>query len=51
MRVFIFGIDGLTMRIMQPLMDKGLIPNFKAIYENGNKGILKSTIPPFTPLG
>lgn len=51
MRVFIFGIDGLTMRIMKPLMDKGIIPNFKSIYESGNRGILKSTIPPFTPPG
>lgn len=51
MRVFIFGIDGLTMRIMKPLMDKGFIPNFKSLYENGNRGILKSTIPPVTPPG
>jgi len=51
MRLFIFGIDGLTLRIMKPLMDKGIIPNFKSIYENGNKGILKSTIPPVTPPG
>jgi predicted AlkP superfamily phosphohydrolase/phosphomutase len=49
MRIFIFGIDGLTMRIMGPLMEKGLIPNFKSIYESGNRGILKSTIPPLTP--
>jgi len=51
MRVFIFGIDGLTMKIMRPLMDKGLIPNFKSIYESCSKGILKSTIPPLTPPG
>jgi predicted AlkP superfamily phosphohydrolase/phosphomutase len=36
---------------MKPLMDKGLIPNFKSIYELGNRGILKSVIPPLTPPG
>lgn len=39
------------MKIMKPLMDKGIIPNFKSIYESGNRGILKSIIPPFTPPG
>lgn len=50
MRVFIFGIDGLTMRIMKPLMDKGIVPNFKSVYENCSS-VLKSTIPPLTPPG
>lgn len=38
------------MRIMNPLMDRGVIPNFKSLYENGSNG-LKSVIPPLTPPG
>ncbi len=48
-RVFLFGVDGLTFRIVHPLMERGLLPNFQRLRTSGVAGILKSTIPPLTP--
>ena len=49
MRVFLFGVDGLTFRILHPMMERGLLPNFQKLCNGGVEGILKSTIPPLTP--
>lgn len=38
------------MRIMKPLMDMGVVPNFKSLFENGSCK-MKSTVPPLTPPG
>lgn len=49
MRVFLFGVDGLTFRILNPMIERGLLPNFQRLREGGAEGILKSTTPPVTP--
>src|ERR1700730_13995910 len=49
MRVFLFGVDGLTFRILNPMMERGLLPNFQRLRERGVEGVLKSTTPPVTP--
>lgn len=49
MRVLLFGVDGLTFRILDPLMEHGLLPNFQRLQHGGVRGVLKSTIPPMTP--
>lgn len=49
MRVFLFGVDGLTFRILHPMMERGLLPNFQRMQNEGVEGILKSTTPPVTP--
>ncbi len=49
MRVLLFGVDGLTFRILNPLMERGLLPNFQRVRDGGVQGILKSTTPPLTP--
>jgi predicted AlkP superfamily phosphohydrolase/phosphomutase len=49
MRVFLFGVDGLTFRVLHPLMERGLLPNFQRLRTEGVEGILKSTTPPVTP--
>lgn len=51
MRVFVFGIDGLTINVMRPLMEKGIIPNFRSIYDSETSAVLKGTVPPLTPPG
>jgi predicted AlkP superfamily phosphohydrolase/phosphomutase len=48
-RVFLFGVDGLTFRILCPLIERGLLPNFQRLHECGVRGILRSTVPPLTP--
>jgi predicted AlkP superfamily phosphohydrolase/phosphomutase len=49
MKVVLFGVDGLTFRILDPMMERGLLPNFQRMRDSGVQSILKSTIPPMTP--
>ncbi len=44
-RVLLIGWDGADWRILDPLLDKGALPNLQALIEKGAKGVLKSTIP------
>lgn len=49
MRAVIFGVDGLTFRILHPLMERGELPNFHKLQEQGCEAILESKYPPLTP--
>lgn len=49
MRSIIFGIDGLTFRIMQPLIERGDLPNFQRLAHEGCEAVLESKYPPLTP--
>ena len=49
MRVFVFGVDGLAFRVLNPMIERGLLPNFQRVRDYGVQGILKSTIPTLTP--
>ncbi len=51
MKVFILGLDGMTLRVVEPYVRKGLLPNFRKIMTGGAHGVLRSTIPPTTPPG
>ena len=51
MKVFLLGLDGMTLRIVEPYIKAGLLPNFQKVIDNGSCGILRSTIPPTTPPG
>ncbi len=41
MRVLLFGIDGLTFRILHPLMERGLLPNFQRLHNAKGDSDLK----------
>ncbi len=47
-KVAIIGLDGATWKVIQPLVDRGELPTFKTLMENGKWGNLRSTIPPVT---
>lgn len=49
MRAVIFGVDGLTFRIIHPLIERGELPNFKKVRDQGCEAILESKYPPLTP--
>ena len=49
MSVLLFGIDGLTFQVLDPLIERGLLPHFSRIQQQGVRGILTSTMPPMTP--
>jgi len=47
-KLVIIGIDGGTYSIIDPLIEKGALPNLRRLIKSGVKGILKSTYPPLT---
>ncbi|AIY90174.1 alkaline phosphatase family protein [Geoglobus acetivorans] len=47
-RVIVIGLDGATWDLIKPWADKGELPTFKKLMENGSWGHLESTIPPVT---
>ncbi|TMC22487.1 MAG: hypothetical protein E6J34_05885 [Chloroflexi bacterium] len=48
-RVVVFGVDGLTFRVLHPLMERGALPNFRRLKEKGCEAVLESKYPPITP--
>src|SRR5215468_8670644 len=49
MRTVIFGVDGLTFRVLHPLIGRGELPNFEKLAQEGCEAILESKYPPLTP--
>lgn len=49
MRTVIFGVDGLTFRILHPLIASGKLPHFEKLAREGCEAILESKYPPLTP--
>jgi predicted AlkP superfamily phosphohydrolase/phosphomutase len=48
-KVLLIGLDGATFDVIGPLMEQGLMPNLRALVEEGTSGNLESTRPPITP--
>ncbi|HEX6206978.1 MAG TPA: alkaline phosphatase family protein [Actinomycetota bacterium] len=44
-RVLLIGWDGADWRILDPMLEAGLLPNLKALIDRGARGVLKSTVP------
>lgn len=49
MRTVIFGVDGLTFQVLHPLIQRGELPNFQKLAQEGCEAILESKYPPLTP--
>ena len=49
MRSVLIGVDGLAFRIIQPLIERGELPNFRRLQQEGCEGVLESKYPPLTP--
>lgn len=47
-KVLIFGIDGATFEVMNPLLEEGLLPNLESLIAEGVRGPLRSTFPPIS---
>src|SRR5262245_28948979 len=48
-KTILFGLDGATYSVLDPLMDLGLMPNLKAFLRRGARATLSSTVNPLTP--
>ena len=44
-RVLLIGWDGADWRILDPMLEAGLLPNLQGLIARGARGVLKSTIP------
>ena len=49
MRTVVFGVDGLTFRVLHPLIERGDLPNFQKLSQEGCEATLESKYPPLTP--
>ncbi len=45
-KVLVLGLDGMPLYLLHFLMEQGITPNLKALFERGSHGKLKSVIPP-----
>src|SRR3954469_24881698 len=48
-KVLFIGLDGSTFDLLDPLMQKGLMPRLQAFINEGGRGWLETTIPHITP--
>jgi predicted AlkP superfamily phosphohydrolase/phosphomutase len=48
-RVMVIGLDGGEWSVLNPLMERGLLPNLQKLIFSGTSGDLVSSIPPITP--
>jgi predicted AlkP superfamily phosphohydrolase/phosphomutase len=49
-KIILIGVDGASWNQIMPLIDRGELPNFQYLIENGVHGILESIDPPYTPI-
>src|SRR5438874_1017165 len=49
MRAVIFGVDGLSFRILRPLIARGDLPNFARLQREGVQADFISSVPAVTP--
>jgi predicted AlkP superfamily phosphohydrolase/phosphomutase len=50
-RVLLLGLDGATYNVLDPAFEAGHMARFRSLLERGARGVLTSTIPPYTPPG
>lgn len=48
--VFLVGIDGATWTVIDPLLKKDKLPNFKYLIDNGVRSDIKTSVPTHSPI-
>lgn len=48
-RTAVIGLDGAAWHLLDPMLTAGAMPRLKALRERGASGVLKSTVPTYTP--
>jgi predicted AlkP superfamily phosphohydrolase/phosphomutase len=48
-RAAVIGLDGATWTVLRPLLEDGTMPNLASLLDRSARGILRSTVPPYTP--
>lgn len=47
-RTLVLGLDGATFRVINPLIEAGVLPNLASLRRDGASGVLESVMPPVT---
>lgn len=47
-RVLVLGLDGATFDLLDPWMERGLLPNIQRLATEGSRAVLRSVMPPVT---
>lgn len=47
-KVVVIGLDGATFKLLDPLMQEGIMSNLAELSTNGTRSVLQSTMPPYT---
>ncbi|MGH9225133.1 MAG: alkaline phosphatase family protein [Acidimicrobiales bacterium] len=50
-QALLIGLDGGTFGVLDPLMDRGVMPNLRDLCERGCRSDLRTVMPPLTPPG
>jgi predicted AlkP superfamily phosphohydrolase/phosphomutase len=45
----VIGLDGVTWKLLDAMIDAGVMPRLGALRERGAEGVLQSTVPTYTP--
>ena len=48
-RAAVIGLDGAAWQLIDDMLDNGVMPRLKAVRDTGASGILRSTVPTYTP--
>lgn len=48
-RAVVIGLDGVAWRLLDPMIDAGVMPRLGGLVARGARGVLESTIPTYTP--
>lgn len=48
-KISLIGLDGMSWKFLNAIFEFGAMPHLRKLCSNGMRGILKSTIPPYTP--
>ena len=48
MKLLVVGIDGGSWDVLEPMLERGMLPNIAKLMQNGSYGTLKSVHPPMT---
>ena len=48
-RTLLLGLDGATFTVLDPLMERGVMPFLRSLVDRGVRAPLRSIVPPLTP--
>jgi predicted AlkP superfamily phosphohydrolase/phosphomutase len=48
-KTVVIGIDGAAWHLLEPMIEAGAMPRLRSLREKGASGILRSTVPTYTP--